>query len=287
MKRILLISLLCFVAYLSNAQDLIITHSDEMIRAFNLEIGQNAVFYTLEDDSEAQVHKIDKADIFIIKKADGSKIDLNESLVIAAKETTEDSVLETPVDLSDFHGYLMGRGCNVFVTSNAGLSYEQPAVDALKRALKARNYWNVVETVEAAHFVIQFGVCTKGEDRAFIYARTRDSYSQLPSSTYNIWTYKVMEPGSLMVSVASGSEDGQENAALVQRMAVVFNTFEIEDDDPVLSSLKEDAMPEKSSFPNIRKMGTERVRGTVPVAIMWQVSSKKTFWECWSQFYVQ
>ncbi len=67
------------VIMVSNAQDVIITNNDEMMKVYNLEIGKNMVFYQMSPDADAAILKMPKSEIFIIKMQDGSKIDPNAS----------------------------------------------------------------------------------------------------------------------------------------------------------------------------------------------------------------
>lgn len=290
MKRIQLLVLFPLVCFCAGAQDIILTHSDEVIRAYNLEIGQSAVFFTLEEKEGAKVHKISKSDIFIIKRADGTRFDPNEALdnVSQASAPVPDNAKRTPLNFSDFHGYLMGRGCNVYVTSHFGASYEQPAVDVIKQYLRTRNYWNVVESAEEAHFVIQFGVDISHDDYAVVVLRTRDAYFAKPILTFGLWVIlDDEEPGTLLLyHDDNGTEDGSINAQCATSMLNknYFISFEIDDDDPILEFLRSGEQPDKSCFP--MHLLKERARGTVPTS--WaRYGSRKNFWEHWKQFYKQ
>lgn len=61
------------------AQDILVTNEGESMKVYNTEIGQNMVFYQLEDNPNADTKKIAKKDVMIIKKQDGTKIDPNAS----------------------------------------------------------------------------------------------------------------------------------------------------------------------------------------------------------------
>lgn len=290
MKRIPLIILFSFAILYTKAQDVIITRSDEMIRAFNLEVGQTSVFYTLEESESTQVHQIDKSDIFIIKRSDGTKFDPNETLdnVPQVTSAAQEKVEPTPLDLSGFHGYLMGRGCNVYVTSHFGASYEQPAVDVIKQYLKIRKYWNVVESAAEAHFVIQFAVDITHDDYAVVVFRTRDAYLAKPVLSFGFW--KILdedEPGTMIIYYDdNGTEDGSINAQCARNMLNknYLVGFEIEDDDPILESLRSGKLPSNSCFQ--LWMPAERDRGTVPN--MWfRYGTHKNFWKQWTKFYKQ
>jgi len=73
MKKILLIFLFAAVSYLASAQDVIVTSDAETIKAYNIEIGPSTVYYSLSDAADAEIKRISKADILVIKYADGRK----------------------------------------------------------------------------------------------------------------------------------------------------------------------------------------------------------------------
>ena len=75
MKRIL-IALFVFCATYVQAQDLIVTKEGESLKVYNVDMGGSAVFYQLSDDKDAEIQRMPKADVLLIKKADGTKIDL-------------------------------------------------------------------------------------------------------------------------------------------------------------------------------------------------------------------
>ena len=87
MKQYRLLSLfaLCVACNITFAQDLIVTNDGKSVKAYNMEVSSESVFYQLEDRKEAPLQKLQKSDILIIKKADGSKLDFsdnpNESIV--------------------------------------------------------------------------------------------------------------------------------------------------------------------------------------------------------------
>ena len=92
----------CFMfALLANvlsvsAQDMIVTNDGESMKVYNVEVSQNAVFYQLENSSEAEIKRMPKTEILIIRKQDGTKIDPNET-----NEKTLDIPRERPYGLRD------------------------------------------------------------------------------------------------------------------------------------------------------------------------------------------
>lgn len=71
------------------------------------------------------------------------------------------------------NGSLLGKGNNVFVTSG-GENYEQSGAQELKKQIYIDNFWNVVNDVNSAHFVIEYHVNTNGKDKAYIILKSPD-----------------------------------------------------------------------------------------------------------------
>lgn len=71
------------------------------------------------------------------------------------------------------NGSLLGKGNNVFVTSGEE-NYEQSGAQELKKQIYIDNFWNVVNDVKSAHFVIEYHVNTNGKDKAYIILKSPD-----------------------------------------------------------------------------------------------------------------
>lgn len=71
------------------------------------------------------------------------------------------------------NGSLLGKGNNVFVTSG-GENYELSGAQELKKQIYIDNFWNVVNDVKSAHFVIEYHVDTNGKDKAYIILKSPD-----------------------------------------------------------------------------------------------------------------
>lgn len=61
------------------AQDILVTNNGELLKVYHLEIGQNTIYYHLEENTDTDIKHISKKDVMIIKKQDGTKIDPNEA----------------------------------------------------------------------------------------------------------------------------------------------------------------------------------------------------------------
>lgn len=68
---ILLCLMLCPMA--SNAQDTIISKDGSVITAYEVEIGGNSLFYKLAIDDSAPIHKMERANVLMVKRADGTQ----------------------------------------------------------------------------------------------------------------------------------------------------------------------------------------------------------------------
>ena len=87
--RFLLIALLAQMCIASvNAQepqDVIVKNDLETLKVYNVEVSSNFVFYQLAPETGAVIQKLPIADVMLIRKADGTKIDPSA----VAKKTTE------------------------------------------------------------------------------------------------------------------------------------------------------------------------------------------------------
>ena len=77
------------------------------------------------------------------------------------------------------NGSLLAKGNNVFVTSGDE-NYEQSGAQELKKQIHIDNFWNVVNDVNLAHFIIEYHVDTDGKDKAYIIMRSQDTIALTP-----------------------------------------------------------------------------------------------------------
>ena len=101
-----------------------------------------------------------------------------------AAEYAEGSTPVKYLDLSSFHGNLMAKGNNVFVSGNA--LYEMAGAGELVKQIRVDSLWSVVSHPEEAHFIIEYHVSTVGSDKAYLVVRSRDgstSYTSPKRST--------------------------------------------------------------------------------------------------------
>lgn len=215
MKKTLFIIILCVFSSLIWAQDLIITKDAKRIEAKILEVSKSEIKYKDWSYTEGPTFVLDTREITSVVYSNGSVQLFDEQPTVpqsVTEATTPQLTSNQPnVDLSNFHGLLIAEGNCVFVPTDSQIDYEQAGQQTLKDYLRSDGFWKVVDNIDQAHFVIQYGVCLKGEDRAFMYFRSVSSYQSIPNLTYDIWNYKVIEPQSAIFTVMSTSEDPADN----------------------------------------------------------------------------
>ncbi|MDR0988905.1 MAG: hypothetical protein LBM06_05535 [Prevotellaceae bacterium] len=72
----------------AQAQDKLITKDGEVIQAYRIDIGGNAIYYRLEDSDQAAIQTIEKASVLLIKKQDGTSVNLYETAANGAATPT-------------------------------------------------------------------------------------------------------------------------------------------------------------------------------------------------------
>lgn len=229
MKKTLFIFALCVLSASLWAQDLIITKDAKRIEAKIIEVSKSEIKYKDWSYVEGPTFVIDTREITSVVYSNGS-VQLFESQPTVSQSVegttvSEPKVVQPDVDLSNFHGLLIAEGNCVYVPTNGPTDYEQAGQQTLKECLRSDGFWKVVDDINQAHFVIQYGVCLKGEDRAFMYFRSVSSYQSIPNLTYDIWNYKVIEPQSAIFTVKSTSEDPADNVTAASNAVLYSLTF--------------------------------------------------------------
>ena len=77
MKRIILTLTTLALSIAAYSQNIIVTNDGDTVKAYNVEIAGNSVYYQTVDSSDSPILKMKNSDILIIKMEDGSKIDPN------------------------------------------------------------------------------------------------------------------------------------------------------------------------------------------------------------------
>jgi len=213
MKSRLLLFFLLLLSVQLTAQDVIVTRSAERIDAKIEEVSKTSIKYKRIDNLSGPTFVLETADIVTIVYADGSVQTFDQ---VVETKSEKKSMKQYPiVDLSDYHGFLLEEGNCVYVPMDGPHEYERYAQEYLRSSLASDGFWNVVDSINQAHFVLQYGVCLEGQDRGFFYLRTRDSYQSIQFPTYDIWMYKVSEPESVVFTVMAAGESFEQNGEAI------------------------------------------------------------------------
>ena len=89
MKKLILLMMLPFCALSAMAQDMLVTNEGKSMTIYNLEISDQSIFFQLSDKADAPLQKMLKKDVLIIKKADGTKLDLNAPQTTVANQASQ------------------------------------------------------------------------------------------------------------------------------------------------------------------------------------------------------
>lgn len=161
------------------AQDVILPKQGNPITAYELVVSDAYIFYQTSLDSTAQTARIAKDDILMIRKADGSVIDLTKSTSAVATQPETEVVQEDRfpiVNIDNYHGYLLQKGNCVYIPTDSPYDYERAGQEKLKELVQKDGYWQVVDTEEQAHFVLMFYTNLSGRDYSYGVFRTRLEY---------------------------------------------------------------------------------------------------------------
>ena len=223
MKKQLIFLLLMLLGLTARAQDVILTQDDRVIKAYNVAVatGGQFVYYTLNQTDTATVQRLPKAQVFIIKKADGTRIDPNAPAASAQAPAATPAPAEVPrnrfpeIDLTNFHGLLCSKGNCVYVPIDGAYEGERAGQAQLKKLLEKDGFWTVVDYPEQAHFVFQGVLTTAAADRFFFVLRTRSSYQQKPTPLISSGAYSIKLGGSHRLYMLYSSEDAGRNVRVV------------------------------------------------------------------------
>lgn len=203
----------------SFAQSIIVSKSGESVKCYNVDVSSaDFVYYQISASDSTSLQRMPKKDIMVVQMPDGTIYNPNSpEHSPQTEETSATQSMFPEIDVSSFHGWLLEKGNCVYVAANSDEEWNHWGVERIKYQISKIGYWTVVDKPEQAHFILQYGVCLRGEDRGFIYLRTRKSYEEYPVNIYDIWMYKVSEPESIIFSVVNTAEDKQANYNAIDR----------------------------------------------------------------------
>lgn len=189
MKKTIAILMFLMCAFSMNAQDLIVTNNGANIKAYNVEISDKYVFYTLDKESE-DIKRIAKADILAIRKENGEKVYFDKENRISAEdiksETRKEEIISSQfcdtslpdIDDSNYHGFLMAKG-NVVYVESANTPWEMAGAEKIRELLSKDGFWKVAARREQAHFIIRYAVSLRRRDHVvFRVFDTREGLSE-------------------------------------------------------------------------------------------------------------
>ena len=102
MKRLLIFTCCMIGGVSAFAQDVLITQEGDVMKVYDVEVGPSTVFYRESDKSDAPTLRMNKSDVIMIKKKDGSKYDLGNGNApsIDKKTTVSPEQSSSPVTTS-------------------------------------------------------------------------------------------------------------------------------------------------------------------------------------------
>ena len=96
LKKLLVLVLMCGGPICLNAQDTMVTKSGDIKTVYNVEISSSAVFYKSSSAADAQIERIAKEDLFMIKRPDGTMYDLGDVSSAPVTQVTAQTTVSTP-----------------------------------------------------------------------------------------------------------------------------------------------------------------------------------------------
>ena len=153
---------------LVSSQTIIATKSGDFIKGYNVDIGEDYVYYTQDISEESPINKIAKNNVFAIRKEDGEQVvfdskaeELADSIYIREESYGDKSLPD--VDIDNYEGFLLQKG-NVVYVESGDTDYEKAGANRLREHLLEDGFWKLASRKEQAHFIFRYHVITKGHD---------------------------------------------------------------------------------------------------------------------------
>ena len=172
MKKLLLILIVLFpiLATAQNGQSVVKLKNGTVLKGIIKHIDPTDALTIDVAGVETQIKMSDIAEVEALKD-ERSQEDETQQTIVKRRPVAGDP-------LSQFKGFLLAKGNNVYVYSEDG-HLGAAGASELKRLLKADGFWNVVEDINQAHFVLKYYVNLEGRDKAHIIAMTPKGDSKL------------------------------------------------------------------------------------------------------------
>ena len=168
MKKCLFTILGVIFPLLVSSQTIIATKSGDFIKGYNVDIGEDYVYYTQDISEESPINKIAKNNIFAIRKENGEQVvfdskaeELADSIYIREEGYGDKSLPD--VDIDNYEGFLLQKG-NVVYVESGDTDYEKAGANRLREHILEDGFWKLASRKEQAHFIFRYRVITKGPD---------------------------------------------------------------------------------------------------------------------------
>ena len=168
MKKLLFSILFGIFPLFVSSQTIIATKSGDFIKGYNVDIGEEYVYYTQDISKESPVNKIAKSNVFAIRKENGeqvvfdSKAEESADVVNVREEIYGDKSLPD-VDIDNYEGFLLQKG-NVVYVESGDTDYEKAGANRLRERILEDGFWKLASRKEQAHFIFRYHVIIKGAD---------------------------------------------------------------------------------------------------------------------------
>ncbi|MBR5038344.1 MAG: hypothetical protein IKX65_06445 [Prevotella sp.] len=164
----------------------------EVVFDFNSQIAYEACLYQAEFEAtkrfEEGLKNLNFEDDFLdtTQKTPNTELTLNKAsqgrgfsislfgegfFTHAGSYTNQNQQSISKSNYSNYTGFLLEKGNNVFITSGEA-SYEQAGVQELVKQTMIDGFWNVVDDINLAHFVIRYVLNLEGRDKAYLLIST-------------------------------------------------------------------------------------------------------------------
>ena len=168
MKKLLFSILFGIFPLLVSSQTIIATKSGDFIKGYNVDIGEEYVYYTQDISKESPVNKIAKRNVFAIRKENGEQVvfasKAEESAdVVNAREESYGDISLPDVDIDNYEGFLLQKG-NVVYVESGDTDYEKAGANRLCEHILEDGFWKLASRKEQAHFIFKYHVVTNGPD---------------------------------------------------------------------------------------------------------------------------
>lgn len=199
------------------AQDLIIPRQGAPITAYNVDASKTFIYYTITNDTNAKLLRIPKDSVLMVRKADGTAVEINISQPIkqANKNPQKDSNNYPIIDEASIHGNLIAKGNRVFIPTDSQTEAELAGQIQFREKVREWGYWTVVDSPEQGHFVLQYILDSEGKDYSILLLRPREYYKKRPSIDFKL--------GNVGLAIAKCKSNDSDSRKSIEDATMLFN----------------------------------------------------------------